>query len=637
MAKKKGSAYMTSADLEVEKPKETPMEYTNDACNELQAFITQNYDTTIYVTDSVSYSMRAINDESYQMYSRIQKGIKTEESGFVRTYFAKSWVVYRTLLMGSDIDMKNLNIRSNNGIKFRVFPILKMAFTTHLSRQGFGDIIDKIMSEMCWFGSSIVKRFDGGIDTVELRNYVTEGNISDPQNRRHAEMNFFSYDEALQFKKDWGENWDAVEETWEVLRNQGESAIKVVEFWTWAEMDEKMRKVCYRFLDRSCMKANTKNPQNWSPYLQLECFVTPYTTRRNSKKARKALGDDEDMFPYEQFDLFRVFGRGQAMGVAELLAGVQSVYNTIFNSQVKNTMKGQLGVHVHNAVAGVDGLTEILQDNIANLTEGGVITLSPGETMQTLALDPRTEDWNLFDDKLYELMRQMIGITAQGTGEEAPAATSATQANINQQTANTVYDFVRERMHHGLKRLFTRGYAKDVWDEIDEKELAAVVGSPVELQEIDNYYVTNLVNDWAYKMKETTGMYPTQEEYDAHQEKLKEELRAQGDTRFVELKKSLLKDIEMDMEFDITSESVDTRARFDALSALRADPLSTKSKARIEDEILILQNLNPRQYDKSKEELAQDAAMLAAQQAEANPMAPPPGGNGQGGELPVFE
>jgi len=133
------------------------------------------------------------------------------------------------------------------------------------------------------------------------------------------------------------------------------------------------------------------------------------------------------------------------------------------------------------------------------------------------------------------------------------------------------------------------------------------------------------MNVWALEIKKQTGMYPEIEEFTANREIVKQELQAQGDTRFPAIKKSIAKDMEYLFEFDITDESVDTKGRFDALLAMKNDPLSTKSKAKIENEILNLQGLNPRQYDKSPEELEREAeALMAERQGQMPQQAPNP-------------
>ena len=590
---------------------------------EIEEFISLHEDGEIEVSPGVSYLMRSINNESSRLFAGQFASGKVEESGFVRAFMRKAFVVHRTLIQNADLDLKHMNIRSVNGVKVRLTALIKMAFISHLSRSFFGEILDKILNEMCWFGSSIVKRVDGEIYTVALKNYITESSVQNPQERRHLEMCSYTYDQMLSHKKDWKGSWDAVEAVWKEMQEQGESKFKVLEFWTF---NEEGNKICVKALDNTITsKREFHDATDWSPFIQLDVFRTPYKRERMSKRMQKRLGKMEDIFPYEQFDLFKVFGRQQAMGVAELLADISIVYNTIFNTTVKNVQKAQMGIHVHNAVQGVDGLTELLQENIANLLEGGVVSMSPGESIQNFPWETRIQDFDLLENKLYELMRQLIGITAQGTGEEMPASTSATQASINQQTANTVYDYVQERMHHGMKRLFNNGYADDIWNEIDENELTAIIGDPTQLEELDKFYVDNAMNKWALDTKKATGMYPSQEEFDQAKEIVHQELMDSGDMRYPAIKKKLAKDMDLLIEFDMTGESVDTKGRFDALLAMKNDPTSTKSKARIEDEILNLQNLNPRNYDKSSEELEREAeAMIAEQQANMPQQAPNP-------------
>ena len=48
--------------------------------------------------------------------------------------------------------------------------------------------------------------------------------------------------------------------------------------------------------------------------------------------------------------------------------------------------------------------------------------------------------------------------------------------------------------------------------------------------------------------------------------------------------------------------------------AIKADPTSSKSKAKIEDQLLLMQNLNPRDFDKTPQEIEAEQAMAEQQQ-----------------------
>lgn len=570
-------------------------------------FIEDNDDLTVEVSPGISYSMKEINNESYRLYNARFRDGATEENGFERVFMRKMWVVYRTLIQGSDLDLKHFNVRSLNGVKIRLVALLKMAFYSHLSRTFFGEFIDRVMAEMCWFGSSIVKRFDGTVDTVDLRNYITEPHIKNPQERRHGEMLLYTYDQMLSYKGEWKKHWKEVEAVWEKMQQEGDLLFKVCEFWTWREIKGEVHKVCVKYLDNTITdKGKLNNPEDWTPYIELDSFITPYKKRRTSKRLIKKLGEYEERFPYEQFDLFDVPGRGQGMGCGELLASPQWVYNELYNNKRKLDLKGLMGINVHTAIQGVNGLSTLSQEAVANLETGSIITLAPGETFQQLGVDMKSGDFNLMEEKIYELMRQIIGITAQGTGEEMPASTSATQAAINQQVANTVFDYTRERMHHGIKQLFNNGYSEDIINEIDEKDMIAIVGDPRELTEIDKVFLDNAVNKWAMDVKNQTGLYPSEEEYIGVYEQVKTELQGMGDTRFPAIKKEILKDMEWYIDFDMKDESFDYKTRMEALNSIKNDPESTKSKAKVEDELLSTMGMNPRAYDKSAEEKAEE-------------------------------
>lgn len=583
--------------------------------SEIEQFITDNDDMDAEVSPGVSYSMRALINKLYRLYNAQFENNPIEPSGFKNIFFRKMWVVYRTLIQGSDLDLKHFNIRSLNGVKVRLVAMLRTMFTSHLSRTFFNEFVDKVMAEMCWFGTSIVKRFNGTVDTVDLRNYITEMNIQDPQERKHAEMCYYTYDEIMANQEDWKDNWEDITNVWQAMQKEGESKFKILEFWTWGKLKEKgeVHKICVKYLDNTINATGEfHDTDSWSPYIELERFKTPYKRLRTSKRMAKKLGKYEEIFPYEQFDLFKVFGRAIAMGCGELLEGTQEVYNEMFNEKRKLTRKALMGVTVHTALQGVNGLTQLTQDFISNLTTGSVVTLAPGETLTQEQIDTKGSDFDLMENKIYELMRQIIGITSQGTGEEMPASTSATQASINQQVANTVFDFTRERIHHGMKRLFNNGYAQDIIDELDEEESVAIVGDPTMLEEFDKHLIDNAINKWALDTKNATGMYPLPEEIEMNREQLHAQLMEQGDMRFPQFKKALLKDMEWMVEFDMTQEAFDIKLRSDTLISMKNDPTSTKSKAKIEDELLSLQGANPRAYDKSAEEKAEEQAMQQA-------------------------
>jgi hypothetical protein len=597
-----------------------------DKKSEVEQFLNDNENMTVEVSEGVTYNLRDVINDNYRLYNAKFEDGAVEENGFVRVFMRKLWVVYRTLIQGSDVDMKDLNVRSLNGVKIRMASILKMLTVSHLDRTGFGEYLDETLEFMCWHGSAITKRCDGSLENVDLRNYTTESNVQDPQQRRHAEYVYYDYDKMMSYKDEMSEEaLEAVEANWEEMNKNGISQFKVVEFWTWGTIgdDEEEHKICVKYLDNQLNENHEAlEPNEWQPFIELFRFKTPYKKRRDSKRMREKLGEYEEMFPYNQYDLFKVPGRALAFGCAELLIGCQELYNELYSNKRKIDLRAVQGITVHNAIQGVDGLSELTQDFISNLSTGAVVSLAPGESLDQLRVDTSNTEFNLMDEKIYELMRQIIGVTATGTGEEVPASTSATQAAINEKTAQTVYDYVRERMQHGIKRLFNDGYSKDVIEEIEEEDVATIIGDPTELREMDKYLIDEAVAKWVLKVKEATGVYPSPEEVAMETERITNELKEQGDMRFPEFKKALLKEMELNYDFSVTQEGFDSKLRSEALIAMKNDPQSSKSKEKVEDELLSLQGLNPRDYDKSPEELEKEQMLQQMAQQSVNPPTP---------------
>lgn len=591
---------------------------TEEGKSEIEQFIS-DYDTMrVDVSPGVSYSLTDINNNSYRMLNA--KFLQGEfEGDFQNIKTRKSFVILRTMVQGADVDTKDVKVGCQTQRRQFVVDLLKMVFHSHFQRTFFGEFIDKVKEEMCWFGSSIAKRFDGTVDTVDLRNYITEPNVQEPQERRHLELCFYTYEQMLANKEVW-DNWDMVEEAWEVMKKNGVSQFRVLDFWTWDKMDGKVHKVCKRYLDRSDSKPDDfQDASDWVPFVQLETFKTPYKIKTVGKREKKLYGKEREMFPYEQFDLFRIPGRSIGLGLAELLSMPELMYDQLFNLKRKADLKALFGVYVHTAIQSIDGLSEIDQETLSSLDKGTVVSLAPGETLEPMRFDTRSGDFQIMEEKIYELMLQLAGITAQGTGQTVAATTSATQIMDNRMVENKVYEYVKERMHHGLVRLMRNGYADDIIDDLSEESLIEISGDVRMLEEIDTALIDNAINAWVKETHDTLGYYPMGEEVEMVRQQLTQDLRAMGGSRFPEIKKELFKNMNVYLDWNIVDESIDYKQRMETLNAMKNDPTSTKSKAKIEDALISDAGLNPRQFDKSAEELAQEEQAMMQQQMQTAP------------------
>lgn len=572
----------------------------------VEDFISKYYNMSIEVAPNVTYDLRKIINDCHLVLNAQYERNPVEASGYENMKTRKEWVVLRTFLQGVDLDTKDAKISSNYPTRQFVLSLLRMIYNSHFNQTFFGEKIDEIKDATITFGSAIVKRYDGQIGVVDLRNYVTEPRISDPQKRRHVEYWPCSWEALQQYKDEW-KNWDEVEILWEHMSSEGVSEFNIVDFWTWEDIDGKTHKVCKRYVDRSLynQEDSYRGIENGS-FIEVDTFKTPYKLKSETEADKKKYGDYREMFPYEQIDLFKFPGRGLGVGVLELLRSVSIMYDMIFNLKAKMSIKALYGVIVYNAIIDprTGTLSSLTQEQISSLVENGVVTIPQGASITNLRLD-QNGDFPLMEEKLYELMLQIIGITAQGTGQTVAASTSATQIQDNRLTENKVYEYAKERMHHGLTRLFKNGYSDDIIEGITQNNIISVTGDTREIRDMDKILIDNAINAWVVKTKEQTGLYPMEEEIAIARQNIENDLEQFGNSRFPEIKKELFK-ISHFIEWNFVDESVDRKQRIDTLSALaneaKSDPNSDISVNKIREEQLNLVGLDAKNYKKSPEE-----------------------------------
>lgn len=569
-------------------------------------------DGNVEVSPGVSYNLTDIINKSHRLYHAKFESA-TSEGNFDPIFYRIAWVVHRTIVMSSDIDLKDLNMYAMNPNAIPLIGLTKMGVRSHLLRTYFGKFVDKVLNEMSWFGTCITKRVNGTVRTVDLRNIVRAPHIKDIQQSGLAERQYLTRDEVR--GKKWA-NKPEVEEMFELLEKDGEHLLPIIEWWTFDdelgeegeegyEKLDKYHKVCKVYLDRSHnLPTSSTEAANWDPFIELDSFVTPEKKRRTSSKLREELGEYEEMFPYDQADFFDAPGRWLSFGCGELLSGIQEHYNEKNNLYRKKDILDLRGIFLHKYTNNSNSLT---QDYLDNLDTGAVLSMAQDEEFQRLVIDMKTSEFIATTDKLYELARLIMGISAQGTGESLPSSVSATASVLNNQTQQTTYDYVRERMHHYLVQLFMDGYFDDIVEEMTADDLTVILGDPREFEELDKYFVNNLVNHRVLKWKEETGMYPTEQEVEELRQMFLQDHKKHGNMRFAELKKEIIGKAGYIIEFAVNNEGFDVGRKVQNLLQLKNDPSFTGSREAVDAEIMNLMNMNPNMYRKTDAEKAREA------------------------------
>lgn len=574
-------------------------------------FVDEHGRGTVQVSEGISYSTKDVINESYRLYNGKHKTEK-DSDGLQMIMINIAWIVYRTLFYGSDVDTKDAQIRSLNGKGTSILQMLRMAMISHLNRTGFGDFIDDVRSDLAAFGSVLIKIVDGLPKTVDLRNAVIPAHSHEIQKTGLVEHQYWTYDDCLNHKKDWSaENWKIVEEIFEKNSITGIFQVKMDEFWTFRIMeDKKMHKVCVRSIDMTNIDPKIFDDNSiWVPSIELETFKTPHKKRRATAYLRKKYGVYEELFPYIYFPFIKIKGRGLGVGVFEILSGLNTLYNERWYYSRKKDILDLTSIIVHKVK---DGNRSLEQQNLANLTSGAVVQIGLDEDLQRLIIDTKTGELIASTDKLFEIARQTVGITAQGAGQDMPATTTATVAIANKQTSQNTYDFLIERVSICLKNLFQDFYLEQIVSELTEEEYVSITGSTRELEEMDKWLVENAVNASIVAEYNKTGVYPSQEEADFIMKSAFKGLKSLGKNRFPQITKEVLKDIDYYVEFYINNEGFDKAVKIqNMMQILQMD--TTLSREQIEAVIIDAMGENSKQFEKTDEEKKRDAEATQAQ------------------------
>jgi len=130
----------------------------------------------------------------------------------------------------------------------------------------------------------------------------------------------------------------------------------------------------------------------------------------------------------------------------------------------------------------------LTQEFLSNLDTGAILQVENDEDLTRLNMGSLVNDFLGSGDKIFELARQITGVTAQGTGEEIPSATTATIGMINQETAKSTYDIVNEQQDLFLRRLFEKFKIKSMLRDLTSKEFVEITGDPKDLVEMEAGY-----------------------------------------------------------------------------------------------------------------------------------------------------
>ncbi|RLC07996.1 MAG: hypothetical protein DRI24_24025 [Deltaproteobacteria bacterium] len=528
-------------------------------------------------------------------------------TGLNKIFYNIGYIVYDTIYRHTDIDTKDITINSENERGRVIAPILRGTTRAYLDRAKFGEKLNDMRQVMLRDGTVYVKMvgnmpyivdpfniiepaYQDGVGTMAERIYLTA------QELRDLDLDFDVFKEK---------------HTVDMLIEQADMKNQdIIAYEYWLEKEGVI--TCELHLSTELLESDEQNKDEWSPYIQIDEYESP-----NKDK------DGNITYPYRKGHMIKVQGRRIGFSIFELTKGIIENYNELMNINREKSLLDMRGIFTFRKGMNSRAIPQSFVDKIGL---GGFLELERDENIERLPYQYLAGEVMTTADNLFNLARQVGGATAMDTGEDLPSRVSATAVMYSKQNANSTYDVVRENLGLFLEDFFENLYMPVIIRDLKEEDASKILGEPYELRELDDILVRTQVNNELNTSIEADGyanidgvIVTSNDQSEDIIEERKAKLAKQGDTRWGRITDALLEGLKYSISINITSDSFDKIGKIQNMQTLMQMPDVNLSKERIGLRTMDLLGEDPRQFELSDKEMAdqimqQEQAQGAGQQ-----------------------
>ncbi len=264
----------------------------------------------------------------------------------------------------------------------------------------------------------------------------------------------------------------------------------------------------------------------------------------------------------------------------------------------------------------------LTQDFVNNLPFGGIVEIENDETLNRLNMGNITMDHIQTVDKLFDLARQLLGLTASVVNDDVKNMT-AYQVSVDRENAKSTYQVITEELSLYYQELFNDIKLDDIIDNMSEEEWVKASGGKHELEEAEQIFLENSINEQLNENAKM-GVFSPQgsalpdEEHQKIIEAAKIVRGQQGGTRFMQVTKELKKFFKFSIQFFVRNETFDkleTLKQYDAMiQYAQMNPTSALSAEKIIEAKMEMLDLPVNRFKKSAQEIQQAMQQMQAQQ-----------------------
>ena len=425
-----------------------------------------------------------------------------EEDGTPKVFVPLASWLKEVILRNVDLDTKDIQVRSNTA-PHGVTQLVRAFIRRYNKENKMATFINKMADVLVSTGHVVVKSGKDGLEVMDTNDIFFLGNDG-IQTSGMIIAKKLNYTQLINKKSVWS-NFETIEAKAKELILDGKTPLITV-YEQWGTYVTEQGKVKRGVL--ICSDADTKD----------EPSVFHFQAEKKDYPFWEAKQEDMD-------------GRPNGRGTVEKVLGQQVLINESANLKRKAdklTIKGLFLYQTNNP--------ELDHGVLNDIESGGVLTIGNQENFTELNQRSKVTEYSQTEQSTTEWARRITGGSEVSSGEQLPSNMTATSAMLQNKSASTTFDLIREKMGILLGEIYTDYVIPQISKEIKK-------GDVVQLE--------------ANKEDDERTAESIEKEGNMSKEDALAQIQKQGDTREIKVIADYFKDTKYIVDVYVTNEDFD--------------------------------------------------------------------------------
>lgn len=582
-----------------------------------------NGSTTI--SEFVDFSLKDNNNRIDAYLNSKHISGETDSLGRDKPFFNIITAAVNIWYRATDIDRKNIRIKATKRANVMLAFLASVHLQEFMRKSSFGFFLNEWGRTLARYGSAVVKFIekDGElIPTIIPWNRLLVDPV-DFDNDIRIEKLYFT---PAQLRKQEGYDQEMVKKLLDALQSrktldkrQKDNKVEYIEVYE-----------IHGELPLSYLTDNEDDEETFRQQMHVISFLA--TKEKGEFDDYTLYSGKEATDPYMITHLIKEDGRTQSIGAVEHLFEAQ----WMMNHNVK-TIKDQLDLASKLIFQTSDG--NFVGRNVLSAIEHGDILIHAinqpitevnNSSHDISALQSFGQEWQ-------SLGNQINGISEAMLGANPPSGSAWRQTQALLMESHSLFELMTENKGLYIEEMFTKYVIPFLKKQMDTKDEIVATLESYQVKQVDSVYIPNkAIKNYNEKAKESVlnGEVPLPFDKVTEEAKVSEEFTSLGNTRFFTpgnvypgdtTWKEILKDLEWDVEVDITGEQTDNQAVMATYQTALQFIMGLQGRPMTQDEKMIFDKLLMRTGDVSPIELSS-----ISNSQQMNPMNPAMPNGGQG-------